>query len=142
MLKEGQTVKAQVLEMDREKRRIRLGMKQLEPTSADNFIAENKVGDTITGRVVDVSGERMKVELGEGVHGVCRLAPKKEKTEQKQAAPAVDVSALSAMLKAKWKSGGGPQSAAAEGPRAGQIRKFRIAAMDPQSKRIELELAD
>lgn len=141
MLKEGQTVKAQVLEMDREKRRIRLGMKQLEPTSADNFIAENKPGDTITGRVVDVSGERMKVELGEGVHGVCRLAPKKEKAEEKQASSA-DISALSAMLKAKWKSGGGAQSAAAEGPRAGQIRKFKIAALDPQTKRIELELAD
>jgi small subunit ribosomal protein S1 len=142
LLKEGQVVKAQVLEMDRDKRRIRLGMRQLEPTAADNFIAENHVGETVTGRVVDVSGERLKVELGEGVHGVCRLAArKKEESQPKQAAPAVDVSAVSAMLAAKWKTGGA-QLAASEGPRAGQIRKFRIAALDPQTKRIELELAD
>ena len=37
ILKVGQKVKAQVLEMERGKRRIRLGMKQLEPTSSDEY---------------------------------------------------------------------------------------------------------
>jgi len=35
----GQTVKALVLEIDKERRRVRLGMKQLEPTTVDHYIA-------------------------------------------------------------------------------------------------------
>ena len=42
MLKIGQTVQAQVLEVDIEKRRLRLGMKQLVPTSIEEYIAERK----------------------------------------------------------------------------------------------------
>jgi small subunit ribosomal protein S1 len=67
MLKMGQMVKAVVTEVDKSRRRMRLSMKALEPTSVDEFLAENKVGDTVTGRVVDISGKRIKVELGEGV---------------------------------------------------------------------------
>ena len=66
VLKVGQVVKAQVLEVDIEKRRLRLGMKQLIPTSLDEYIAEHKEGDVVTGRMTDVSGSRAKVELGEG----------------------------------------------------------------------------
>ena len=69
----GQVVKAQVLELDVEKRRLRLGMRQLIPTSLDEYIAEHKEGDVVTGRMTDVSGSRAKVELGEGVHATCRL---------------------------------------------------------------------
>ena len=58
VLKVGETVKAQVLEADKERRRIRLGIKQLEPTSIDEYIAEHKAGETVSGRVVDVSGRR------------------------------------------------------------------------------------
>ena len=49
-LKVGQVVRAQVLENDREKRRLRLGLKQLQPTSVDEYIAEHKEGDAVTGR--------------------------------------------------------------------------------------------
>src|SRR6185312_9411366 len=44
-LKVGQVVKAMVLENDREKRRLRLGLKQLIPTSLDEYMAEHKEGD-------------------------------------------------------------------------------------------------
>src|SRR5207244_3194436 len=74
VLKVGQVVKAQVLEVDTEKRRLRLGMKQLVPTSLDEYIAEHKEGDVVTGRMTDVSGGRAKVELGEGVYASCRLS--------------------------------------------------------------------
>src|SRR5579862_3579153 len=67
VLKMGQVVKAQVLEVDRERRRFKLGIKQLEPTSIDEYVAERKTGETVSGRIVDVSGGRIKVELGEGV---------------------------------------------------------------------------
>jgi small subunit ribosomal protein S1 len=133
----GQKVKAQVLEVDGPKRRIRLGMKQLEPTSADEYIAENKVGDTVTGRIVDVSGNRAKVELGEGVYTWCKL-PVEKKTDE--AKPSGDISSLTAMLAARWKTGPA-ESGAGEGLRAGQIRSFRITSIDAAQKKIEVELA-
>src|SRR6185295_8484213 len=93
MLKMGQVVKAQVLEVDTEKRRLRLGMKQLVPTSLDEYIAEHKEGDVVTGRMTDVSGNRAKVELGEGVHATCRLAADTPKEEEK-GPESVDLSSL------------------------------------------------
>jgi small subunit ribosomal protein S1 len=141
VLSVGQTVKAQVAELDSGRRRVRLSMKALEPTSADHFIAEHNTGDMVSGRVVEVGKERAKVELGEGVTGYCRLAAKEAKREGGGGAMPVDVSALGAMLAAKWKSGGGD----APGPgglKSGQIRQFRISAMDAEKKRIDLELPE
>ncbi len=138
-LKVGETIKAQVLEADKERRRIRLGIKQLIPTSIDEYIAEHKAGDSVSGRVVEVSGQKAKVELGEGVLGFARLSG-----EQKAASPAdaakPDLGSLTAMLAQKWKSGGGGDTAAADTVRAGQVRSFRIASIDAAAKRIDLEL--
>ena len=63
-----------MLENDREKRRLRLGLKQLMPTSLDEYIAEHKEGDEVTGRVAEVNRNRATVELGEGVQAICTLA--------------------------------------------------------------------
>ncbi|MDP8979348.1 MAG: S1 RNA-binding domain-containing protein [Acidobacteriota bacterium] len=142
MLATGKTVRAQVLEFDRAKRRIRLGMKQLEPTSADQYIAEHAPGDTVSGRLVEVSGSRARVELGEGVFAECRMP-----TEKKAAPPPVpepgraDLSSMTAMLSAKWKQGPAAGAQASEEARSGQIRSFRILSLDAAKKRIELELA-
>jgi hypothetical protein len=43
------------------------------------------------------------------------------------------------MLQARWKSGAADDEAKPEVARAGQIRKFRIAKLDPAAKQIELE---
>lgn len=138
-LKIGQVVKAQVLEMDAGKRRLKLGMKQLVPTSLDEYIAEHKEGDVVTGRIVDSSANRARVELGEGVFAVCRM-PGEESPAEKAAEPSANLSSLTSMLQAKWKSGGG-SSGGREGARSGQIRSFRITKLDAGSKRIELDLA-
>lgn len=139
-LAKGQIVKAVVLEADRERRRIRLGMKQLEPTSIDRYISEHREGDTVTGRLVEVGGNRAKVELGEGVTAICRIAKSEEKAERGKQAKASDVSSLGAMLAAKWKQGGSAE-AARDNAQAGQVRTFRIASLDPAKKLIELEIA-
>jgi small subunit ribosomal protein S1 len=140
VLKAGQTIKAQVLEFDRERRRIRLGMKQLEPTSVDVWISEHQIGETVTGRVTDVKPDRAKVELGDGVYGVCKLAAGESEQDAKAGgASKADISQMTAMLAARWKSGPDLESDQ-KAIRAGQIRQFKIAAIDPQSKRIELEL--
>lgn len=142
----GQTVKAVVLEIDRERRRLRLGLKQLEPTKTDEFIAAHAVGDVVTGRVVESHAERCKVDLGEGVFAQCRLKP--PPAPEPAAAPPVakssDVSSLSAMLANKWKSGGGGgggTTAPNDGPKPGQVRSFKITAVDVANKKIDLELA-
>ena len=142
VLREGQRVRAAVLEVDTDKRRIRLSMKQLEPTTADEYIAEHKVGETVSGRLLDVSGERARVELGEGVTAVCKIAKPAREQEERPAEPSgVDMSALTAMLSAKWKQGRGAAAAARpEAARAGQVRSFRIVGMDPAQKRIDVEL--
>jgi small subunit ribosomal protein S1 len=139
VLKVGEVVKAQVLEVDMGKRRLRLGMKQLIPTSLDEYITEHKVGDVVTGRMTDVSSGRAKVELGDGVHATCRLAEAKEE-EAKPADGRADLSSLSSMLQARWK-GGETASGKSEAARSGQIRSFRITKLDPAVKKIELELA-
>jgi small subunit ribosomal protein S1 len=138
-LKMNQVVKAQVLDIDGEKRRLRLGMKQLVPTSLDEYIAEHKEGDTVTGRMTDVSSGRARVELGEGVQATCRM-PNAEPEEKVEAAPSADLSSLTSMLAAKWKSGGGSASGKRESARAGQVRTFRIVKLDAGAKKIELEL--
>jgi small subunit ribosomal protein S1 len=140
-LKQGQIVKAQVLEIDSEKRRLRLGMKQLVPTGLDEYIAEHKPGDVVTGRMIDVSGGRARVELGEGISGSCKLAAESPEKAEKSADPKVDVSSLSSMLQSKWKGGQIGGSKRSEAPRSGQIRSFRIVKLEPASKKIELELA-
>jgi small subunit ribosomal protein S1 len=139
VLRVGQVVKAQVLAIDLEKRQMRLGMKQLVPTGLDEYIAEHNVGDVVTGRLDD-SGGQARVELGEGIHATCKMTmampTKTEAAKQSKA----DLSSLSSMLQAKWKTGsGGPPKA--EPVRAGQVRSFRIVNLDKAAKKIELEFA-
>jgi small subunit ribosomal protein S1 len=139
VLKKGQVARAVVLELDSEKRRIRLGMKQLEPTKADLYIAEHKVGDTVSGRIVDVQGTRAKVELDEGIVAQCSMKPKEEKLASPTVGKSSDISTLGALLAARWKQGA-PEAEDAATAREGQIRAFRIAALDPDKHLIGLEL--
>jgi small subunit ribosomal protein S1 len=137
----GQTVKALVLEIDKERRRVRLGMKQLEPTTIDHYIAEHKPGEKVSGRLMDVQGTRAKVELGEGVVGICQIRAKEENPAVAvESAKSSDVSSLGAMLSARWKRGGASESSQ-EGVKTGQILSFKIANLDPAKRLIELELA-
>jgi small subunit ribosomal protein S1 len=141
ILKVGQSVKAQVLEVDSEKRRLKLGIKQLVPTSIEEYIAERKVGNVVSGRVMEISGEQARVELGEGIHGTCRIAAQHAAKENPPAESKADLGSLSSMLKAHWKGGAAAVESKPEAVRAGQIRSFRIAKLDPAAKKIELELA-
>jgi small subunit ribosomal protein S1 len=139
----GQVVKAQVLALDKDKRQMKLSMKQLIPTSLDEYLAEHKAGDVVSGRVVEVSGAQATVELGEGVRAVCRgLKVAGAPVAEAKMEALADLSSLSQMLSAKWKGKG--QSAAGAAPekmKAGQVRSFRIVALDGESRRVEVEPA-
>jgi small subunit ribosomal protein S1 len=131
-----------VLAIDSERRLMRLSMKQLIPTSVDEYIAEHKAGDVVTGRVVEVSGGSARVELGEGLQAPCRLGSTAPAEEESKSESKADLSSLTSMLQARWKGGAGSATAAQpEAIRAGQVRSFRIAKLNADSKSIELELA-
>jgi len=146
VVREGQRVKAVVLAIDSAKRQIKLSMKQLIPTSIDEYIAEHKVGDSVSGRVVEITSSGAAVELGEGIRAA--LGTKTSRIAAAVSSPAEtstgntapDLSQLSSMLKARWK-GNAPSPSAAPDPLAeGQIRTFKIAKLIPDTKRIEVEL--
>jgi len=146
VLRVGQQVKAQVLAVDQQKRQLKLGMKQLVPSGLDEYIAEHKEGDVVTGRMIEQAGEYARVELGEGIQGTCRIVAMENSTSEpvEKGTPAEskpDLSSLSSMLKARWKGGVAGDVAKPEAVRAGQIRSFRVAKLDASAKRIELELA-
>ncbi|MGA7754204.1 MAG: S1 RNA-binding domain-containing protein [Candidatus Sulfotelmatobacter sp.] len=140
VLRVGQSVKAQVLAIDLEKRQMRLGMKQLVPTGIDEYLAEHNEGDIVTGRLMDDSGAQSRVELGDGIHATCKATAAKPAQAEAPKESKADLSSLSSMLQARWKSGaGGPPKA--EPVRAGQVRSFRIVKLDRAAKKIEVELA-
>ena len=148
MLKVGQLVRAQVLAVDTEKRQLRLSMKQLVPSGLDEYIAEHKEGDVVTGRLIELLDGRGRVELGEGIQVACRMDAasaviEKDSASSKpsQSSSKADLSSLGSMLQARWKGGAPAGGAEPEPVRAGQIRKFRIVKLDAAAKKIELELA-
>jgi small subunit ribosomal protein S1 len=139
VLRAGQQVKAKVLEVDKEKRQLRLSIKQMVPTGLDEFIAEHKAGDPVTGRLMEVSDGNATVELGEGIHAKCRIPTQPAAEQQISANAKPDLSDLGSMLKARWK-GGPVTESKPEQIRAGQIRSFRISKLDQDAKTIELQL--
>ncbi len=156
-LRVGEVVKAQVLEIDREKRQLRLSIKQMVPTGIDEFIAEHATGDTVSGRVISVDGDRARIELGEGIVTTCTVPLPDNVPEALGSVSAgpVDLSQLGSLLGAKWKTSLTPAGkpsvkglpATIAPPvddkivRPGQIRSFRITGLDAAAKQVTVELA-
>jgi small subunit ribosomal protein S1 len=140
VLRLGQVVKAQVLEVDKAKRQLRLSMKQRTSVTVEEYLAEHPVGSAVTGRILEVAQGLARVELGEGVEGVCSTKPASEAAGTAAAGGKVDLSSLSSMLQARWKGGVSSGAAKPEAIGAGQIRSFRIGKMEPEARKIELEL--
>lgn len=141
VFKVGQPVKAQVLELDFERRRLKLGIKQMAPTSIDEYLDEHKPGDVVSGRLVEVHSGVAVAELGEGVRAKCSLARVGKPEPAATANGATDLRSLSSMLAARWKSGGTRETSGPADIEPGQVRSFRITTIDRASKNIEVELA-
>ncbi|HKR84543.1 MAG TPA: 30S ribosomal protein S1 [Terriglobales bacterium] len=71
VLKKGDRVKAVVLAIDSEKRRLSLGVKQLQPDIWESFFQQHRVGDIVHGKVLRVAAFGSFVEIAEGVEGLC-----------------------------------------------------------------------
>lgn len=139
-LKAGQIVRAQVLAIDLEKRQIKLSMKQLIPTDLDEYLEEHSSGDVVSGRVIECTENNASVELGEGIRANCAVSVKTEPAASSQSEAKLDLSVLSSMLSARWKGETKASGAQAEPLHVGQVRNFKIATIDRDTKQISLEL--
>jgi len=149
VLRVGQVVKAQVLGIDTDKCQIKLSIKQLVPTSIDEYLAEHAEGDVVSGRILEQKSEHSSeqssgltiVELGEGVRATCRMAATTPAEQEHKSEANVDLSSLTSMLQARWKGGAPSTASKHETLQAGQVRSFRIVKLDREAAKIEVELA-
>ena len=72
--KKGDEISAVVLQVDPERERISLGVKQTEDDPFNMYLTDNKKGAIVTGKVVEVDAKGAKIELAEGVEGYLRVA--------------------------------------------------------------------
>src|SRR6516164_5271474 len=71
VLKKGDKVRAIVLAIEPEQRRLSLGVKQLQPDVWDTFFDQHRVGDVIHGKVLRLASFGAFVEIAAGVEGLC-----------------------------------------------------------------------
>ncbi|MGC2637462.1 MAG: 30S ribosomal protein S1 [Acidobacteriaceae bacterium] len=110
VLKKGEKVRAVVLGVEPENRRLSLGIKQLQPDVWETFFAQHRVGDVVKGKVLRTAQFGAFVEIAEGVEGLCHVS---EATDE-HGAP----------LKLEQ----------------GQEHEFKIIRMNPEEKKVALSL--
>jgi small subunit ribosomal protein S1 len=130
VVKVGQVVRAVVVSADSESKRLKLSMKQLEATATDEFAKDAAAGDQVTGRIISVRGNQVRVQLGEGVEGLCILD---------ESAPAQPTSTAGGSLAEQLAAAGfGSAKSVGVGYQEGELRAFRIKSIDASGKKIEL----
>ena len=70
----GDTVEAMVLSMDRESKRISLGIKQIEPNPWDKVREKYVSGTKVTGKVRNLTSYGAFIELEEGIDGLIHIS--------------------------------------------------------------------
>jgi small subunit ribosomal protein S1 len=74
VLKKGEKLRAVVLGVEPENRRLSLGIKQLQPDVWETFFAQHRVGDVVKGKVLRTAQFGAFVEIAEGVEGLCHVS--------------------------------------------------------------------
>ena len=112
LLHKGQEVEAVVLELDPEKRRVALGLKQLQPDVWESFFNKTAIGDWVRGKVTRKTSFGVFAEIEEGIEGLCHA------------------------------SEFDPQGKNGEGgaPKVGSELQFRVVRLNPEEKKIGLSL--
>ena len=70
----GDEVEVMVLDIDEERRRISLGMKQCKPNPWDEFAASHKKGDHVTGKIKSITDFGIFIGLDGGIDGLVHLS--------------------------------------------------------------------
>src|SRR5215472_4550618 len=110
VLKKGEKVKAIVLGIEPEQRRLSLGVKQLQPDAWETFFNTHRIGDVVHGKVLRLAQFGAFVEIAEGVEGLCHNSE------------AADSEGHPIKLE------------------AGQDQDFKIIKMNPDEKKVGLSL--
>ncbi|WP_260706928.1 30S ribosomal protein S1 [Edaphobacter flagellatus] len=110
VLKKGEKVKAVVLGVEPENRRLSLGVKQLQPDVWDTFFAQHRIGDVVKGKILRTAQFGAFVEIAEGVEGLCHVSE------------AVDESNVPVKLE------------------VGEEHEFRIVKMNQDEKKVGLSI--
>ena len=107
----GQLVRAVVLSLDGQQRRLSLGMKQLETDPWMALDSKIKVGDTVKGKVARVVSFGAFVDLGHGIEGLCHSSEM-----------------------------GGEERVGPKPLEAGSEHEFRVIRLEPAGKKVGLSL--
>lgn len=74
VVSKGQEIEACVLSVDPAKRRISLGVKQLEQSPVKAFSQEHRVGDAVEGEVTEITEFGVYLKLGESLRGFIHVS--------------------------------------------------------------------
>jgi len=74
LLSVGQEVDVMVLEVDSEKRRISLGLKQVSDNPWNDFADNNPIGTTLKGQIKNIADFGLFVEMAEGMDGMVHMS--------------------------------------------------------------------
>jgi len=110
VLKKGDRVKAIVLAIEPDKRRLSLGVKQLQPDAWETFFEHHHIGDILHGKVLRVASFGAFVEIADGIEGLCHNSE------------AVDENSQPVRLE------------------PGQDHDFKIIKMNPDEKKVGLSI--
>jgi len=73
MLKQGEEIEVMIIEIDRERERVSLGLKQLQDNPWDRIDERFPIGSTVKGKVVNLVPYGAFVEIQEGVEGLVHV---------------------------------------------------------------------
>ncbi len=74
ILKKGQSVETQILNVDRDNKRISLGLKQIQPDPWESVAQRYPMGSRVTGKIVRLTDFGAFVELEPGVDGLLHIS--------------------------------------------------------------------
>jgi small subunit ribosomal protein S1 len=74
LLKKGQAIETQVLNVDKENKRISLGLKQIQPDPWDTVAQRYPMGARVTGKVVRLTDFGAFIELEPGIDGLLHIS--------------------------------------------------------------------
>ena len=74
VLKKGDMVKARITNIDVSNQRVSLSIKEFLPNEWDDFVNKYRVGDTVDGKVVNVTDFGLFIDIYEGLEGLAHIS--------------------------------------------------------------------
>ena len=127
IVKKGEKVKAVVLGVEPQNRRLSLGIKQLQPDVWESFFATHRVGDVVHGKVLRTAQFGAFVEIAEGVEGLCHISEAGDDDgalpSSKRAWSTTSRSSRSTSKRRRWASACAPSATKPAAPRSRATRR-------------------